>query len=141
MTTAIKPLTSWTYRTVANRETAALESPDPVALSVDWSYQVYGQVVYFYDHHVGPATSFLWDFGQLGATSTKQNPVHAYTVPAGTTITVTVRLTINGTDFLEFDIDVSAPHAGPGGGLAAITLTIDEAVNMTAQEAIEMTII
>ena len=48
-----------------------------------------GQVVQFTDTSTGSPTSRLWDFGD-GATSTIQNPSHAYTTPGSYTVALTI---------------------------------------------------
>jgi hypothetical protein len=53
---------------------------NPPALQAQWSFQVLDmdrRLVAFKDETVGTATAWHWDFGD-GASSTEQNPTHAY---------------------------------------------------------------
>jgi PKD repeat protein len=62
-------------------------------------------VVKFDDQSSGNITGWLWDFGD-GATSTEQNPVHAYTI----TGTYSVSLTVTGPDGSSTETETDFIH-------------------------------
>ena len=137
--TVTAPLLRWSNQQAASRQTAATEAATTVSLDVDWSHSiVYQPLIYFTDKHVGPASTFLWSFGD-SATSALQNPSHTYVVPAGDTLDFTVRLTIDGSPFEEKVISVTAPVLAAGAvDLSASALTIAEAANMSISQASRM---
>ena len=141
MPVATESMVGWSYRgPPTENKKKALVSATVVSLVVDWSYSiVYQPLIYFTDEHVGPASTFSWSFGQSGATSTEQNPSHAYVVPAGETLNFTVRLTVDGSPFKERVISVTAPVLAAGAvDLSASALTIVEATNMSISQASRM---
>lgn len=84
----------------------SLELPTPLPPPA-FSFNVSSLDVMFTDETAGTNISWLWDFGD-GNTSTVQNPTHTYAVPG----TYTVRLTVNGGQYIEHDIvAVAAPTA------------------------------
>lgn len=134
------PLLRWRNQQSASRQTTATETATVVSLSVDWSHSVvYQPLIYFVSQHVGPASTFLWSFGQSAATSTLQNPNFSYVVPEGGTLNFTVRLTIDGSLFNEKVISVTAPVLAAGAvDLSASGLTINQATNMSISQASRM---
>ncbi len=69
-------------------------TPPPDGLAASFTYSpaapTPGQTVQFTDTSQGSPTSWQWDFGD-GATSTAQNPTHAFSAVASYTVGLTVR--------------------------------------------------
>lgn len=78
----------------ALQQILVVEYAKPVpAFTADKTNVLKGQSVQFTDHTSGDPTAWVWDFGD-GATSTQQNPTHAYA--AAGTYTVTLAATSSG---------------------------------------------
>ena len=88
--------------------------PSPLTAAFDFSPanpQV-GQIVQFTDTSTGSPTSWFWDFGD-GATSTAQNPLHAYADP-GTFIVLLTATAAAGSNTTSNSITVAAVDLGRG---------------------------
>ncbi|MEO8192019.1 MAG: PKD domain-containing protein [Acidobacteriota bacterium] len=79
-------------------------------------------VVQFTDTTTGGPTSWAWDFGD-GATSTSQNPTHAYPAPGS----FTARLTASNA-------------AGPGTTTLAMTVTSETVLRLNAAHTFDLTL-
>ena len=69
-----------------------LEPPFLKPIEAQWSFKVVDmdrRLVAFKDLSVGKITSWKWDFGD-GATSTEQNPIHAYEKPGNYVVVLDV---------------------------------------------------
>jgi PKD repeat protein len=62
----------------------------PGPLEASFEFSINGLTVLFTDTSTGSPTAWQWDFGD-GASSTAQNPSHAYTAAGSYTVTLTVR--------------------------------------------------
>jgi len=86
---------------------------DPDHISASFSFNpaspAVGQAIQFTDTSTGTPGSWLWDFGD-GATSTTQNPGHAYTASGLKTVTLTVTNSL-GSDSISQPLTVMMPAA------------------------------
>ena len=79
-----------------------------------------GTDVYFTDETVGPATGWLWYFGD-GDTSQSQNPIHIYSSPGTYTVTL-ISFHCSESDTVLHSIDVQAApqiNVAPASGFTA----------------------
>ncbi len=96
-------------------------APAPTAaFSADATDVCVGASVGFTDDSTGSVTSWAWDFGD-GATSTDQNPSHAYALPG--TYTVALTVTGPGGSDTATQTDLIAVSAGPTADFTASTTT------------------
>lgn len=109
-------------------------------VTVDWRYYSLfdPRQIRFISLHTGPVTTWEWDFGDGTNNSFVRDPFHQFEV-VGSSTEYDVRLTVNGSVFKERTITIFAPQAGAGGALDAYTLTVEEALNMTVDQANRMT--
>ncbi len=75
--------------TEAKADHIRVYEPPQADFSADKIEATLGEVIQFTDLSTGGPTSWQWNFGD-GATSTEQNPSHAYTSPGVYTVTLTV---------------------------------------------------
>lgn len=81
-----------------------------------------GQTIAFTDLSTDPdgtVVSWVWDFGDLSASSSAQNPTHVYAVPGTYTVAVTVTDNLGAIDTVSADVTV------PIGGAGDCTLSAD----------------
>jgi len=129
-------------RDIPSADTSPVVTPP----TVDFSFQQLPEfplVVFFTSLHTGIVTSFLWAFGdELASTSTNQDTNFTYTeLQPEETKLFTVRLTINAGPFAEKVVSVTNSELAAPTQLLALRLTIDESLNMTTQQALNMGII
>ncbi|MCO6444078.1 MAG: PKD domain-containing protein, partial [Anaerolineae bacterium] len=105
-----------------SEQRVSVSAPLPNAPTSAFTFTVQDLTATFTDTSTGEGiTTWFWDFGD-GATSTDQNPAHAYAVDG----TYTVRLTVanaGGSNFSAQQVSVSAPR--PNAPTSAFTFAVN----------------
>ncbi len=132
---------AWGYAEAAQPKTLRLVAATVATIGVDWSYVIIASTntLRFTSHHVGPVTTWTWDFGDGSNPVNVVNPQHTFEIPTGAgSVEFDVRLTVDGGVFEEKTLTIIEPPQQAAGVLDAWTLTAEEAFNMTAEQAFNM---